>query len=107
MAFWTDKKGNKYTFKQFMAKWKEGITMITPLQQTKIQLRSSYLSTFGILCGFVITLLTIKKFWWLSIILLGALINSCIIIIGLIQKKNTLQNIENIINEKEVNLNDG
>ena len=33
-----DKEGNKLTFKEFMAKWKDGIENITPLQKLRTQI---------------------------------------------------------------------
>ena len=94
--FWKDKKGNKLTYKQFMSKWKEGMRGITPYQQTRMQLNSTYIMLIGILCGFVITLFNLKNLWWLSIILGAAFFNTSISALGLWQKKVALQNIQSI-----------
>ena len=94
--FWKDKKGNKLTYKQFMSKWKEGMRGITPYQQTRMQLNSTYIMLIGILCGFIITLFNLKNLWWLSIILGAAFFNTSISALGLWQKKVALQNIQSI-----------
>jgi len=94
--FWKNKSGNKLTYNQFMSKWKEGMRGITPYQQTRMQLNSTYIMLIGILCGFVITLFNLKNLWWLSIILGAAFFNTSISALGLWQKKVALQNIQPI-----------
>ena len=94
--FWKDKEGNKLTYNQFMSKWKEGMRGVTPFQQTRMQLNSTYIMLIGILCGFVITLFNLKNLWWLSIILGAAFFNTSISALGLWQKKIALQNIQPI-----------
>jgi len=97
--FWTDKSGNKLTYNQFMSKWKEGLQGVTPYQQTKMQLNSTYIMLIGILCGFVITLFNLKNLWWLTIILGAAFFNTGVSALGLWQKKIALGNIENMFKE--------
>jgi hypothetical protein len=92
--FWKDKEGNELSFKEFMARWKEGIEGITPLQQVKQQLNSTYIIMIGICAGFAISLSSFDNLWWLSIILFGAFINSLSQAVGLYQKKRALQNLE-------------
>ena len=94
--FWKDKSGNKLTYNQFMSKWKEGLKGVTPFQQTRMQLNSTYIMLIGILCGFVITLFNLKNLWWLSIILGAAFFNTSISALGLWQKKIALHNIKEI-----------
>jgi len=94
--FWKDKNGNKLTYNQFMSKWKEGLKGVTPFQQTRMQLNSTYIMLIGILCGFVITLFNLKNLWWLSIILGAAFFNTSISALGLWQKKIALHNIKEI-----------
>ena len=94
--FWKDKKGNKLTYRQFMSRWKEGMMGITPYQQTKMQLNSTYIILIGILCGFVVTFFNLKNLWWLTIILGAAFFNTSISALGLWQKKIALQNIETV-----------
>ena len=69
---------------------------ITPFQQTRMQLNSTYIMLIGILCGFVITLFNLKNLWWLSIILGAAFFNTSISALGLWQKKIALHNIKEI-----------
>ena len=94
--FWKDKKGNKLTYRQFMDKWKDGMRGVTPYQQTRMQLNSTYIMLIGILCGFVITLFNLKNLWWLSIILGAAFFNTGVSALGLWQKKIALKNIQSI-----------
>jgi len=97
--FWKDKDGNNLTYKQFMNRWKEGLKGVTPYQQTKMQLNSTYIMLIGILCGFVITLFNLKNLWWLTIILGAAFFNTGVSALGLWQKKIALGNIENMFKE--------
>jgi len=99
--FWTDKQGNKLTYKEFMARWSAGIKGVTQYQQTKMQLNSTYIMLIGILCGFVITLFNLSNLWWLSIILGAAFFNTGVSALGLWQKKVALGEIEKMFNEVE------
>jgi hypothetical protein len=68
---WTDKEGNKLTGKQFLARWKQGIQSVTPLQQAQVQLLN-YLPIFiGLIWGIILT--GHNHTWWLLIILIGSL----------------------------------
>jgi len=73
--FMKDKEGNELSRKEFFSRWKKGIEGITPLQQTKTQMHSSFIMIIGILAGIVICIIGIKTLWWLLIILVGALLN--------------------------------
>ena len=64
------------------------------MQQTKVQIRSTWITLFGILAGIVITFLAFKTLWWVFLILLGALGNTLMQQLGLVQKKNLLQSYE-------------
>lgn len=86
-----DKEGNELEFKEFMKRWKLGIEGVTPLQQTKMQLWSTWIMILGLLCGIVISIIGIAKLWWLMIILIGGLGNTSIQLLGLWQKKRLLQ----------------
>ncbi len=90
----TDKEGNKLTWKEYVERWKKGIKEITPLQQLTTQINSTYIILIGLVSGLVITIYNFKQFWWLAIILFGALINTYIQLIGLKQKRNLFETIE-------------
>lgn len=94
MKIWTDKDGNKLTFKEFIERWKKGIEGITQLQQLKMQLNSFYIMIIGILCGLVITIIGFERLWWLTIVLSGALFNVTMQWIGVWQKKRLLENVK-------------
>jgi len=55
-----------------------------------MQVYSTWIILIGILCGIVMTALAFKNVWWLTIILIGALFNTSIQMLGLIQKKRLL-----------------
>ncbi len=84
------KKGKKITWKEFMKRWGEGIEGITPMQQVKMQIQSTYIVIIGLLCGIVICLIGLSNLWWLLIILLGGLGNTLTQLIGMIQKRNMM-----------------
>ena len=73
MTFWKDKQGKELTRKEFMDRWKQGISEVTPYQQVKMQVRSTYLMIAGFIAGIIITILSIKTLWWLLLILVGGL----------------------------------
>lgn len=83
-----DAKGNKLTWKQYIARWKQGIQLMTPYQQLSIQYRSTWIMLFGIIAGIIICLFSIKTLWWLMIILVGALGSTATQQVGLYQRKN-------------------
>ena len=99
--FWTDKKGNRLTFKEFMDRWKNGMRGITQYQQTKMQLNSTGIMLIGILCGFVICFFNLKVFWWLAIILGAAFFNTGVSALGLWQKKVVLGTMEKMLEEAD------
>jgi len=96
-----DKSGKQLTWKEFMARWKQGILKITPHQQSKITYKNTYIMLFGVLAGFVSTLFFLKTLWWLSIILLAAFVNTIILQIGNYQKYQLLKSIETMKREVE------
>jgi len=111
MKFWTDNDGNKLTFRQFITRWKEGVEGTTPLQQTIIQIYSTVIIITGLLIGIVITLIGFKTLWWVTIILVGALGNTSVQLLGLVQKKKAykLQDLifhEALVIKKEVEKNE-
>ena len=89
-----DKAGNQLTWKEYIAKWKEGIRGITPLQLAVQQLKGMNIILIGLLCGIVICFFNIKNLWWLLIILIGSLYVNVTMYIGTWQKKKALENIE-------------
>ncbi len=105
MTFFKDKKGNELTRKEFMQRWKSGIQSVTPLQQIKIQVRSTMIMLVGILAGIIVTLFNIKTLWWVLIILVGVFGVTSVQFLGLLQKKKVLEDIE-LIMKKEVKQND-
>ncbi len=99
--FWKDKQGNKLTRKEFFERWKIGIQSVTPLQQIRIQIRSTKISLIGVVGGIGISIYKFEQLWWVLLILLGVLGVTSMQLIGMIQKRNILENIEKL--NKEVN----
>ena len=73
-----DKYGNKLTRKEYMARWKEGIQQITPIQKVQNDLQATFIMTMGYVVGFVTLIIFFKAFvvpWFtvgLMLIFLGA-----------------------------------
>ncbi len=77
-----------------MKRWKKGMMKVGIISQTNIQVRSTWITVVGIIGGIIISLIDLKNLWWLFIILLGALGNTVIQLIALIQKRNLLYSLE-------------
>lgn len=98
-----DKKGNSYTWKEFLVKFKKGVEGITPLQQVKSQINGTYLMLVGLLCGIVVLAFRIKTMWWVEIILAAGLFNTFISLVGLIQKRNVLKQFNQFSRQDVIN----
>jgi len=78
MKVWKDKNGDKLTGKEFRARFKEGINMITPIQKLKNDVRSTFTMFIGYIVGLVSLIVYRQAFvvqWFtyaLIIIFLGA-----------------------------------
>ena len=57
-----DKYGNKLTGKEFMAKWKEGIANITPIQKIQNDLQATFIMTMGYVVGFISLIIWFDSF---------------------------------------------
>ena len=88
----------------FMQRWKQGIAMITPLQQLEATQKGNWVMLTGLLCGLVVIAFKIKTYWWGEIILIGALFNQIVTMLGIRQKIKMLKQfeVEAEIIEKEV-----
>lgn len=95
--FWKDKKGKKLSLKQFLKRWKEGVTELTPLQQTRITLWSFSPIFAGLIWGIIVTFLV--KTYWLSLILIGSLPITSIQFISNYQKLKAQKKAEELMQE--------
>ncbi len=77
-----------------MKRWKRGIEGVTPYQQVKVQIRSTWITILGIIGGIIISIIAAKNLWWLLIILCGAMGNTLISLLALVQKRNLLKQLE-------------
>jgi hypothetical protein len=92
MKVWYINKEKKWIeYKEFMSRWKEGINAVTPLEQTRSQIVFSWITIIGIICGIVATAFAFKNLWWVIIILVAALGNSIVSLIGINQKYTILK----------------
>jgi uncharacterized protein YacL len=98
----TTKKGEKISWDEFFKRWKKGIEGVTQSQKIKTQLSGAYLQLMGVSLGLIISIMGYKLLWWVGIILLGALINVVVQIIGLKQQKYQIEKIESISEEKHL-----
>jgi len=95
-----DKLGKKLTWKEFFARWKRGIEEITPVQQSSVMYKNTFIMLIGILLGIIFTLFNLKNLWWLTIILSSAFVNTLVVQIGNFQKYQLLKRM--FANNKEV-----
>jgi hypothetical protein len=100
MKVWTDKAGKKITGKEFMERWKDGMTRVSPLQQIKITLISYTPVFLGILWGIIVT--AMSHTWWMFSILIGSLGISAVGAFGTLQRYLLLRKIEKEVNENGV-----
>ena len=88
------KAGEKISGKEFMSRWKKGMQGVTPLQQTRMTFKSTFIMLFGLLSGTAITLLDFKNLWWLTLILAAGSFNVLIMQLGTWQKLVLLKQYE-------------
>ena len=97
--FWKTKTREKISFKDFVKRWKEGLTNITPLQKTKVQLTGTKITLLGLFLGLCVSIYGWKNLWWVGIILIGAIINTGVQYLATKQQKKLYQTIENNFKE--------
>jgi len=89
-----DKDGNKVTTKEFFQRWGKGIEGITPIQKLKTQITGTTITLIGLFLGLFVSIYSWKNLWWVGIILIGAIINTLVSFLGLIQQKRIFNNLE-------------
>lgn len=100
MKFWYVKKEKRWIDgKEFWSRWKAGINAVTPLEQTRSQLVFSWITIIGVLCGIIVSIISVKNLWWLLIILIAALGNSIVGVIGIYQKYSLLLQHKKLMDE--------
>lgn len=93
--FWKDREGKKLSLKEFLSRWKTGMTELTPLQQTRITLWSFIPIFAGLIWGIVVTFL--GGTFWLTLILIGSLPITTIQFLSNIQKYSAQKKIEELM----------
>lgn len=105
--FWKTKDGERISFREFMLRFKNGLTNITPVQKIKTQVVGTRITLLGLFLGLIVTIIAIKILWWVMIILIGAIINTGVQYLGLIQQKRLLENMEKMFEDNIPNENGG
>jgi hypothetical protein len=105
LKIWRDRDGRWIDRKEFMTRFKSGVNKVTPLQQTKSQLTFTWITVIGIICGIIVSIAKIKTLWWLGIILVAALGNTMIGLIGIYQRYIQLNKIKQMIEGEHVSQN--
>jgi len=93
---WKDKAGKKLTFKEFFSRWKQGVEGITPKQQVQSVLYGYWILVAGIIWGIIYSVAT--KMYWLSCMMVGALIINIFGLVGIIQKSAFIKRAEIAMN---------
>lgn len=96
---WKDREGKEVSGKEFIERWKAGISRVTPLQQVNTQLLFSLITVLGLLCGIIVSIWKISSLWWLGIILIAGLGNTIAGMIGIYQRKMHLERVNRMIKE--------
>jgi len=96
------KSGEEITWSEFMTRWKQGISDITPQQKAKSQLSGTWIQLVGITSGLIISLYNFKALWWVALILAGVWINTFIQLLSLKSQLRFFKDLES--NSEEVNL---
>ena len=95
-----NKKGEYYTFREFLHQWKLGMQHVTPLQQCTATQFGQLVSLVGVVWGIVFSMRI--GYWWMMVILVGGLIVLSVQILGNWQKKMILKNMESLMKNAEV-----
>lgn len=84
MKVWKDRSGKAVEGKEFVARWKQGIKQITPIQQMKVSLFGYSIVFLGIIWGMIYSGLYGQ--WWLLTILSGSFIISGMQVLPIVQR---------------------
>lgn len=105
MIFWKTPKGEELTFGEFMSKWKKGMEdaaiLMSPLKQVQGQIRFTKIIVIGLILGLAVSIYKFKDFWWVFVILFGALGNTLFTLVGLVQRRKQLETMDNLLNPLE------
>lgn len=91
----TLKTGEKISWKEAGARWKQGMKDMTAMQQSKISLFGNAFVLIGIIFGLYSTF--VSATWWLFAILVGSFLLAGISTIGNYQKYVALKEVELLI----------
>ena len=92
-----DKEGKEVKAGEFFSRWKEGVNKVTPLQQTQVSIYGYLFIFAGIIAGIIYAVS--GAFWWLALILTGALLINLIGFIGTLQRLTLLKKQEEYIKQ--------
>ena len=80
--------------KEFIDNWKKGMAMITPRQQLEAQQKGNWVMALGLLCGVIAMAFNLRTWWWSEFILVAALFNQSVTILGVWQKLAIFKDLE-------------
>jgi len=101
MNVWKDKEGNKLSSKEFLKRFKEGVSNITPVQKLQNEVRSTFTMFIGYVVGLISLIIYRDSFvviWFtyaLIIIFLGATWSNGIKWFALRQQLKLFKNMDN------------
>lgn len=71
------------------------------MQQSKMTYYSTYIILFGLLAGIIVCSFGIRTYWWLLLILVGALFNTIVQQLGNFQKYSMHRKLEKMMSLQE------
>jgi len=94
-----NRRGEEYTFREFLSQWKKGMQEVSPLQQCIITQWGHIVTYVGIIWGIIFSFRI--GYWWMGVILVGGFIVLSVQYLGNWQKKNILKQIDLTIKSAE------
>jgi len=94
IKIWKTKTGEKITTSEFFTRWGEGIAKVTLHDKLKLQIKGTIIILVGLICGLIVSLVKIKVYWWIAIVLIGAILINGMQLLGMLNQKKMLDNIE-------------
>jgi len=99
------KQGEVITWKEFFARWKQGIENLTPLQKLSNEKRSTFVSLIGYLVALVAVIWQIEKIGLLSygliLIFIGSIWSTGLKWIALRQQYNFIKELDENMGDKD------
>ena len=85
----------------FFSRWRTGIEGVTAQQKIKVQLRGTQIILLGLGLGLFVSIYAWQRMWWVAIVLTGAIINTVIQYVSLLQQRMIFDNLEEQFSDPE------